>query len=66
MEAGFIPEVVGNGASNISTWVEGEPETSFWTGIATNNRRKLPVSTYRCARCVYLESYAFFPPRWPQ
>jgi hypothetical protein len=44
----------------VDVWVEGAPMPSFWTGLKTSNRRKLEVTTYRCASCGYLESYALF------
>jgi predicted nucleic-acid-binding Zn-ribbon protein len=60
MEVGFILE--GGEGRFVSEWVEGAPEFSFWTGLKTSNRRKLEVTTYRCARCGYLESYALKAP----
>ena len=58
MEEGFIADFVGHGAAKVAKWVEGEPERSFWLGIETDGRVKLPVKTFRCIRCGYLESYA--------
>jgi hypothetical protein len=42
----------------VTHWVEGAPEKSFWQGLATSKRRVLPIATWRCERCGYLESYA--------
>ena len=56
MEAGFILE----DAKTVSQWVEGAPERGFLSVIKTNDRDKFQVTTYRCAGCGYLESYALF------
>jgi hypothetical protein len=57
MEPGFVLDQT-YGANIQSAWVEGEPERSFWTGVKLRGRERIPVSTYRCPRCGYLESYA--------
>ena len=41
-----------------SQWAEGPPVRSMWTGIKLEKGAKHPVTTYRCPRCGYLESYA--------
>ncbi|MGH9766957.1 MAG: PF20097 family protein [Blastocatellia bacterium] len=58
MEAGFILDLGHYNAKTVSQWVEGAPERSIWTGIKTKDREKFQVTTYRCAGCGYLESYA--------
>jgi len=64
MEQGFIPD---RGQSYldrrhpyryVATWVAGTPEKSFWLGITTRGRAEIPVRTFRCTACGYLESYA--------
>jgi hypothetical protein len=57
MEAGFVLDHT-HGAVMQSVWIDGAPERSFWTGVKTKGRRRLPVTTYRCPKCGYLESYA--------
>ena len=57
MEEGFIKDV-GYGDVQPSKWVEGAPEKSFWTGVTTRGKEQVQVTTYRCPRCGYLESYA--------
>ena len=57
MEAGFIVDHK-NDSARVETWVEGEPTKSFWTGLKIKDRQQLSVTTYRCDRCGYLESYA--------
>ena len=57
MELGFVLDYT-HGAMTQSSWVEGEPERSFWTGVKIKGHQKLPVNTYRCPNCGFLESYA--------
>jgi len=57
MEEGFIVDV-GYGATAVPKWVEGEPVRSIWTGLKLKGKEQKPVTTYRCRRCGYLESYA--------
>jgi hypothetical protein len=61
MEAGFILDRAHMNVLTVSQWLEGEPETSFWTGLKTKNRERYAVATYRCQRCGFLESYAKQP-----
>ena len=51
---------VSYGKTGVSQWVAGEPETSWWMGggLKLRGKEQLPVTTYRCRRCGYLESYA--------
>ncbi|MEO6725167.1 MAG: PF20097 family protein [Blastocatellia bacterium] len=58
MEEGFILDRGDHNIPNVSYWIEGEPEKSFWTGLKTKDRENLAVKTFRCDRCGYLESYA--------
>ena len=57
MEPGFIVDE-GYGTHTVAKWIAGEPEKSMWTGLKTRGKDKLDVTTYRCRRCGYLESYA--------
>jgi hypothetical protein len=57
MEPGFLLDMTHGGMTQTS-WVQGAPEKSFWTGIRIKGRTKLPVKTFRCTHCGYLESYA--------
>lgn len=57
MEGGFILDNT-YGARLQSEWVEGAPERSRWTGVKLTGKELLPILTFRCARCGYLESYA--------
>ena len=59
MIQGFIADFADMGQNaNVSTWVEGAPQLSFWYGTKTPPAKRLPVGTYRCSACGYLESYA--------
>lgn len=55
MVQGFIADI-GYGSKYVSGWVSGPPERSFWTGTKTPHT--IPVGTFRCSACGYLESYA--------
>ena len=57
MVRGFIPEF--SHRSSVSSWVEGEPEHSFWAaGVKIDVDKVIDIVTYRCAACGFLESYA--------
>jgi len=58
MEAGFIVDHGHLNSTQVETWVEGEPSKSFWSGLKISDRQQLPVTTYRCQACGYLEAYA--------
>ena len=57
MEAGFVLDRAHGGVAQ-SSWVEGAPAPSMWTGLKLKGHQLVPVTTYRCTRCGYLESYA--------
>lgn len=65
MEEGFVGD--NNLASVIpSIWIEGAPESSFWTGMSgakVSGRTKRRIQTYRCTGCGHLESFALA--EWP-
>ena len=61
MEEGFILDYGDSGAVHSPKWQPGEPKKSFWTGVKQNKGEQLQVSTYRCKRCGFLESYAVAP-----
>jgi len=61
MEAGFILDHTQHSSSGarVETWVEGEPTKSFWGGVKKiKDRQQFTVTSYRCERCGYVESYA--------
>ena len=49
---------MSHGYTGVAHWVSGPPEPSFWTGVRVRDRPNMPVRTYRCEQCGYLESYA--------
>ena len=57
MEPGYLLDYT-HGATAQSTWVEGPPVRSIWTWMNLKGREKLKVTTWRCTKCGYLESYA--------
>ena len=57
MEPAYVIDE-GYGTRTVANWVGGEPERSIWTGLKLRGKDKLPIVTYRCRRCGYLESYS--------
>jgi len=57
MVGGYIVDE-GHGTRTVARWIEGNPERSMWTGLKIRGKDKFDVTTYRCGRCGYLESYA--------
>ena len=58
MVQGFVVDWYGNKFNRVSSWVEGAPEKSFWYGTNAPDKTKVPVSTFRCSACGFLEAYA--------
>ena len=57
MEQGFVLDMT-YGALSVSQWVRGAPEKSFWTQTKAPTASRIPIGTFRCANCGFLESYA--------
>jgi predicted nucleic-acid-binding Zn-ribbon protein len=57
MEQGFVFDN-DHGNRRIGQWVAGAPLKSFWTGTKLPDKELVPIGTYRCSSCGYLESYA--------
>ena len=57
MEQGFVLDVT-HGGHIVSQWVAGAPIRSFWVGTKLPDEKLVPIGTYRCSSCGYLESYA--------
>jgi hypothetical protein len=57
MEEGFVLDRT-HGGNLQATWVRGEPVKSFWTGLKLKRESMVPVTTFRCSGCGYLESFA--------
>lgn len=57
MEGGFLVDHTYGGYAQ-PEWAEGEAKRSIWTGVKMGDKQRIPVETFRCPRCGYLESYA--------
>ncbi len=57
MEGGYVADATYGGQLQ-QNWSPGEPRQSFWTGLKTDKGHIVPIFTYRCPQCGYLESYA--------
>jgi hypothetical protein len=57
-EEGFPLDRGHHNQSAQASWIEGKPLRSFWTGLATRGRPSHKITSYRCSRCGFLESYA--------
>ena len=57
MIEGFILDHGHHQIKQQQIWVEGQPESSFWSGIKTSGREAYNVQTLRCADCNFLEFY---------
>jgi hypothetical protein len=57
MSQGFVIDR-GYSWNYVGTWQAGAPRKSFWSGVRELKGGQLPVDTWRCDRCGYLESYA--------
>jgi hypothetical protein len=57
MEAGFIPDF-SYGTILQSNWFAGDAEKSWRGSIKTSGKRQIVITTDRCTKCGYLESYA--------
>lgn len=57
MEDGFLVDHTHGGVAK-PEWADGPLQTSFWTGVKMKGKERRIVTTYRCTRCGYLESYA--------
>ncbi|GMV15619.1 MAG: hypothetical protein HS104_25680 [Polyangiaceae bacterium] len=57
MEQGFVLDNT-YGARLVSQWAPGAPLKSFWTRTKLPEEDLIPIGTYRCSSCGYLEQYA--------
>ena len=58
MNPGFLLPYSRYDQNHPTQWVEGVPQKSIWTGVAVTKKVMIPVVTYRCGSCGFLESYA--------
>ena len=57
MEQGFVVDQAHN-SRIVSQWVGGAPEKSFWAGLKVPTEKLIPIGTFRCSSCGFLEQYA--------
>ena len=58
MEQGFVPDYT-HGAMVVGRWAAGTPKKSWLFGTHVPAKNLLiPIGTYRCSSCGYLEQYA--------
>lgn len=57
MEQGFVLDNT-YGARIVNHWSAGQPKKSFWTGTKLSEEKQIPIGTFRCKNCGYLESFA--------
>ena len=58
MVQGFVVDSGQGPRRLVSSWVEGAPEKALWRGTAASDADHVPVGTFRCSACGFLESYA--------
>ena len=60
MVQGFIIDMKGTKFAVVSNWVEGAPGKPTWfgTSVPAPAEKCIPVGTFRCSVCGFLESYA--------
>lgn len=61
MNEGFVVDATHGGAA-VSSWVEGAPERSAWTGLKLSGKPRSEIASWRCNRCGFLEHYAVAAP----
>jgi hypothetical protein len=58
MVQGFIVDRNHGGSRTVSSWVEGAPKKAFWSNTNAPEEKQVPIGTFRCSGCGYLESFA--------
>jgi len=57
MREGFLVDSTHN-SRRVARWAEGAPEYWFFRALKLRGRRQLPIRTFRCTKCGFLESWA--------
>lgn len=62
MELGYVPDYA-HGGIHVGHWSRGRPRSAFFSfldrlRIAVPIEPYIPIGTYRCQKCGFLESYA--------
>jgi hypothetical protein len=63
MVEGFLLDSMDDDRFRQPRWIPGAPVKSFWSGVKAPRDTTLQVTTLRCERCGFLESYAREPGR---
>jgi hypothetical protein len=58
MVQGFVVDFHHGGSRRVSSWVEGAPQKSFWFGTTAADPKGIPIGSFRCKKCGFLESFA--------
>lgn len=58
MRQGFVVDHTEGLGRVVSHWAAGAPVKSLWAGTKLPATTLIPIGTYRCSDCGYLESYA--------
>jgi len=61
LERGVVVDHAHYGLPMLQSWVAGVATKHWFTGLQVPRGRKMPVATWRCPSCGYLESYANRP-----
>lgn len=56
-EIGIVPDFSAEGIFE-AVWFRGEPKKSKWFGYKLKRKEGMPITTYRCTRCGFLEFFA--------
>jgi len=57
MDAGFTA-ARSDSSATLNYWFDGKPEKGFFGAMRTSGKKQIPVQTFRCPACGYLETYA--------
>ncbi len=56
MNEGFVLDN-SYGTTSVSNWIAGKPEYGVLGNVKTAHKKQMPVHTFACRECGYLESY---------
>ena len=48
MAQGFVLDNADQQGRKVSSWIEGAPEQSFWSGLKLGDRRQIEIESWRC------------------
>lgn len=56
MAEGFVPTEKSS-MPTVNMWIEGAPQKGWWGNVKLPGK-PIPIATWRCQRCGFLENYA--------